>query len=234
MNQIHILVVDDNHINRLYLKTILTQWHHHVTAVDSGADALSACRQQEFDLILMDIRMQPMDGVTAAANIKKLSTYKQTPIIAVSAETFQYTDHSQFDGSLIKPINKDALQQLITEVSNQTNKKQKTLFDESKALSISHEDSKIVRRLRTLFIEELPSEIIAIEHLHQSASWLELDNQLHHLLGSTRVCAAVTLAEKIDNYRQHLAAGCFDQLDVYLTELTDAAQDILDYDAQSR
>ena len=128
MEQLYILVVDDNRINRLYLKTILTQWHHHVTEVSSGQDALSACHQQRYDLILMDIRMQPMDGVTAAAAIKQISAHHNTPIIAVSAEQLDCQSYPQFSASLIKPLNKSVLKSLIEQLTTGSNKQHSNLF----------------------------------------------------------------------------------------------------------
>ncbi|KAA3639867.1 MAG: response regulator, partial [Proteobacteria bacterium] len=134
MDQLHILVVDDNHINRLYLKTILTQWQHHVTEVDSGEGALSTCQQQPFDLILMDIRMQPMDGVTAAARIKQLSQHRETPIIAVSAEQIDCTSHPQFCQCIVKPLHKTALKNLIEQQASRNCQQQPaSLFDENMA-----------------------------------------------------------------------------------------------------
>lgn len=229
MEHLAILVVDDNHINRLYLKTILTQWHHHVTEADSGASALSVCRQQDFDLILMDIRMQPMDGITAAKNIKQLQNHNKTPIVAVSAEPLDCTPHPQFTRSLVKPLNKSVLKELIQNTPIKRPKKIKydNPFDEKQALAISHGDTEIVEKLRTLFIKELPQEMQKIEQLHSNKLWSELDKQLHYLQGSARVCAAAGMTEVLENYRRQLADERFDRSEVCLMKFKKAAARIL-------
>ena len=229
MEQLHILVVDDNRINRLYLKTILTQWQHHVTEVDSGLSALSACRQQPFDLILMDIRMQPMDGVTAAYKIKALKEHSLTPIVAVSAEQIACAGYPQFIRCLTKPLSKHELKQLIDDCldDHQTTESSDIPFDEEQALAISHQDADIVLKLRTLFVDELPKEMDKIEQLHQSGQWQELADRLHHLQGSARVCAAVYLCQCLQDYRQQLTKPDTTLLDGYLQKLKQAAAAIM-------
>jgi len=229
MDQLHILVVDDNRINRLYLKTILTQWQHHVTEVDSGLSALTACQQQKFDLILMDIRMQPMDGVTAAEKIKQLDQHSHTPIVAVSAEHIDCVPYPQFTQSLIKPITKHVLQELIDEYLTNSHDpvNHRSPFDENQALAISHHDSAIVQKLRSLFIDELPQEIKKIEQLHRAELWHDLEHQLHYLHGSARVCAAVTLCQCIKKYRQYLSDQSDSGLETCLVELKKTATEIL-------
>ncbi len=230
MENLTILVVDDNHINRLYFKTILTQWHHHVTAVDSGVKALSICQRQKFDLILMDIRMQPMDGITAAEKIKQLTHHNETPIVAVSAEQIDCIPHPQFTQSLVKPITKPVLKALINSCLTKVRKteQQHSHFNEKQALAISHQDAAIVQKLRALFIEKLPQEVEKIEHLHRAELWQDLDGQLHYLQGSAQVCAATIISRHIKNYRQHLANESFHELESCLMKLKEAAADILD------
>ncbi|MCW8869906.1 MAG: response regulator [Proteobacteria bacterium] len=235
MDQLHILVVDDNRINRLYLKTILTQWHHHVTEVNSGLSALSACQHQSFDLILMDIRMQPMDGVTAAEKIKELEQHNNTPIVAVSAEYIDCAPYPQFIQCLTKPLNNADLKALIDpyKTSSHHDKKHTSPFDEERALAISHHDKEIVNKLRALFINELAVEIKTIEHLHHSGLRQELDNQLHHLQGSARVCAAEDFCQHIKYYRQQLKTHAVNELDNCLKQLKQAASEILTSDTMA-
>ncbi len=229
MDQLRILVVDDNRINRLYLKTILTQWQHHVTEVNSGQSALNACQQQDFNLILMDIRMQPMDGVTAAEKIKQLEHHSETPIVAVSAEHIDCAPYPQFVQALVKPISKQRLRQLINEylTNSHVAENHSNPFDEDQALAISHHDREIVQKLRSLFVKKLPEEIKEIEQLHKAELWQDLENKLHYLQGSARVCAATTMCENLKQYRQHLSDKSFDDLDACLMNLKDIATEIL-------
>ena len=80
-----VLAVDDNAAN---LKLISAMLHELVTQVDTctnGLDAVNQAHVQAFDIILMDIQMPHMDGVTACEKIKQTELNASTPVIAVTA-----------------------------------------------------------------------------------------------------------------------------------------------------
>ena len=84
-----ILVVDDSQTTRDIEKSILELEDYQVwTAVD-GIDALEHLREQRFHLIVTDIAMPRMDGLTFIENMRKLDGYSQTPIIVVTSEADQ-------------------------------------------------------------------------------------------------------------------------------------------------
>jgi len=78
-----------------------------VTTAENGREAIDLCKKEDFDLILMDIRMPVINGVEATKEIKK---FKNITIIAFT--TFSATDiqkiydYSGFNGFLQKPVNK--------------------------------------------------------------------------------------------------------------------------------
>ncbi|HIG36243.1 MAG TPA: response regulator [Oceanospirillaceae bacterium] len=67
------LVVEDNQINLEITKLLLTNQGHRVTAVDNGAAAVAAVSRQDFDLVLMDVRMKNINGLVATRQIRALS-----------------------------------------------------------------------------------------------------------------------------------------------------------------
>lgn len=86
-NKLHILLVEDNLINRKLAVKMLETRGFTIKVASHGKDALSLLKDERFDLILMDVQMPVMDGLTATAEIRKLEMKTEThiPIIALTA-----------------------------------------------------------------------------------------------------------------------------------------------------
>jgi signal transduction histidine kinase/CheY-like chemotaxis protein len=85
---LRVLVAEDNPVNQLVLRTLLQQLGIEPTMVGDGKQAFAAWRDGDWDLILMDIQMPVMDGVTASQAIRNgeaASGRARTPIVAVTA-----------------------------------------------------------------------------------------------------------------------------------------------------
>ncbi len=82
----HILVVDDNATNRMVVEALCEMFDCSTELVVDGVEAVEAARAGRYDVILMDIKMPRMDGVTAAKEIRKLGAPAgRVPIIALTA-----------------------------------------------------------------------------------------------------------------------------------------------------
>jgi CheY-like chemotaxis protein len=82
----HVLVVDDNATNRMVAQALVEMFGCTCACACDGLEAVEAASQGRFDLILMDIKMPRMDGVTAARAIRALEgAVSQVPIIALTA-----------------------------------------------------------------------------------------------------------------------------------------------------
>lgn len=111
---LHVLVVDDNPTNRLVASTLLETFGCTTEVAENGALAVEAVSTRPFDLVLMDIKMPVMDGVTAAARIRALpGDMARVPIIALTANADPsdqkgYLD-AGMDGVVEKPIKAEVL-----------------------------------------------------------------------------------------------------------------------------
>ncbi|MFI4933482.1 MAG: response regulator [Caulobacterales bacterium] len=82
----HVLVVDDNATNRMVVEALCEMFDCSTESVVDGVEAVEAAKAGRFDVILMDIKMPRMDGVTATREIRKLSgSVGRVPIIALTA-----------------------------------------------------------------------------------------------------------------------------------------------------
>jgi len=115
-----VLIAEDNPINLKLLQTILMQAQYRVKAVENGQLAVDAYMKESFDIVLMDIDMPVMDGITATRLIKEIDhTYnrKRAPIIALTAHALSGDKErileQGLDAHLAKPIEKEALLQTM-------------------------------------------------------------------------------------------------------------------------
>ena len=84
------MLVDDDSINRLAARTLLEQNNHVVTEAENGEIALDKIKNQEFDVILMDVHMPVMGGVAATQIIRKdFKNYDHVPIIGLTASVME-------------------------------------------------------------------------------------------------------------------------------------------------
>ena len=120
---LRLLAAEDNATNQVVLSTVMQVFGFDLTLVDNGAQALATWREQEFDLILMDVQMPVMDGVqaTRAIRAEEAATGRsRTPIIALSANAFhhQITEYLDvgMDTHVAKPIDLSALQAALEAV----------------------------------------------------------------------------------------------------------------------
>jgi signal transduction histidine kinase/CheY-like chemotaxis protein len=83
---LRILVAEDNEINQMIVTDTLKTVGHHVDVVSNGVEALQAVAAHPFDLILMDLSMPEMDGLTATKRIRKMpGESSKLPIVALTA-----------------------------------------------------------------------------------------------------------------------------------------------------
>ena len=110
-SQLRILAAEDNPVNQLVLKTLLSQAGLELTVVGDGQQALDAWRGQEWDLILMDVQMPVMDGPTATSILRReeaANGRQRTPILALTANVMHHQLDAYriagMDGHVAKPI----------------------------------------------------------------------------------------------------------------------------------
>jgi CheY-like chemotaxis protein len=119
-----VLLAEDHPTNRRVVELILGAAGVDLTCVENGAEAVEAFRTGVFDLILMDMQMPVMDGLTAIAKIRALereASASPTPTYVLTAnampEHVSASLQAGADGHLSKPILADALLERVAEVA---------------------------------------------------------------------------------------------------------------------
>ena len=113
---LRVLAAEDNTVNQLVLKTLLDQFGVAPTIVDDGQAAVEAWRTGQWDIVLMDVQMPVMDGLSATAQIRRLEAETggpSTPIIALTANVMAHQVAEYLEAGMTrvvaKPIDASAL-----------------------------------------------------------------------------------------------------------------------------
>jgi CheY-like chemotaxis protein len=119
-----ILVVDDFDDTRLLLRTWLQKKGYQIVEAENGNQAVSQAESMRPDLIIMDVEMPELDGLSATRKIRALPHAKTLPIVAVSAYgADQFRKEALAAGCneyVSTPFEPDELEKLIRALLNQT------------------------------------------------------------------------------------------------------------------
>jgi len=108
-----VLLVEDNELNQEVAVSLLADTQMIIDVADNGAIALEKIAAKDYDLVLMDMQMPIMDGVTATREIRKQARLAKLPIIAMTANAMNIDRErclaAGMNDHLAKPIDPDAL-----------------------------------------------------------------------------------------------------------------------------
>jgi len=192
----HILLAEDNTINRKLAVSLITKNGCTITAVNDGAQAVEAYKTDKFDMILMDVQMPQMDGIEATQTIRKLESESGThiPIIAMTAHAMKGDKErcleAGMDDYISKPIKPDELYRIIN--NQHIEKEEPSLdlpdmtasIDMQKALEAVDGDRELMIELINMFLEELPDTMSNLESCVQNANAEDIERKSHTLKGA--------------------------------------------------
>jgi two-component system, sensor histidine kinase len=113
---VRILIVEDDEFSNLALMHLLES-EHEVFATREAESADLVLRNQQFDLILLDIGLPGMDGIALSEHVRHQTINRETPIVAVSGlegeEVVQRAQTSGFNAFIKKPYTVEALREVL-------------------------------------------------------------------------------------------------------------------------
>ncbi len=113
----NILVIEDDHLNLKLCRSILEMEGFNIIAAMAAEEGLKLAREHHPDLILMDIQLPGMDGLTATGIIKRDPDLKDIPVLALTAHAMDGDDHKAYaagcSGYITKPIEVQAFSETI-------------------------------------------------------------------------------------------------------------------------
>ncbi|AFL85880.1 CheY-like receiver domain-containing protein [Belliella baltica DSM 15883] len=225
-----VLIVDDNALNRRVFEHIIGQVYIFDIA-ENGKAAIEKLKSNQFDLVLMDIQMPVMDGISALEIIKR-DQIASCPIIAISAYADQndreYFLSTGFDDFISKPIKPKTF---LETISNQIEKKAALpLIKEQDEIVDLELDTKILLQLLKYnspeniklvydeFIEEAESLLSEIEPLIHTEKIKGIGDKLHIIKGNSGTLGAMKIFNSVKQFEKNIKNNIFDNtLKEYLT-----------------
>ncbi len=186
---IKLLLVEDNKMNRQLMKHLLHQWKIDFDIAVNGIEAVKLVRNHEYDLILMDIQMPEMDGYTATKKIRN-ELHSSIPIIAMTAHALAGEKEKclslGMNDYLSKPIDEKNLYKQITKyaIENKNRKQNFSVIDLSYLHSISNGDKKFEQEMISSFVNEIPGELNNLKNAVEKKDYSAIGSLAHGMKSS--------------------------------------------------
>lgn len=195
-----ILVVDDIEQNIDLLKLILKRYDHSVCTAINGEQALLKMEKEALDLVLMDIQMPVMDGLTAAIKRREFeleNKLPRLPILALTASVLPQdkmsAEQAGMDGFANKPIDIKQLMDEIKVVFNtlevkpleqSIETKQQLKIDLEKGVDLWGSKTSLFNEI-SRFLTQSHDDMAALNSLVEIQNWKALENMAHKYKGVT-------------------------------------------------
>jgi hypothetical protein len=218
-NNLRILLVEDNDINRLYAKSILKNWNSITDTAENGLVAIEKLKSNQYDVILMDVQMPVMDGYETTHTIRQMDKkISQIPIVALTANATKADIdkclNAGMNAFLPKPFTPDDLyQKLFYELKIKNSNQPLTNHNiESKEKSydlhylnqVSGGNQEFIQEMISTFIQSVPDILNKIEKETDDKNWLKVKALLHQikpsfvLLGANQIKEEIVSIENLD------------------------------------
>ncbi len=216
-DNISILLVEDNSLNRMVAQNSLQYYDCQVTEAENGVEAIAILKEKTFDVILMDIQMPEMGGIEATEIIRnelKLST----PIIALTANAFKTEidkcKKAGMDDYVTKPFDEDILIETIAKytvnkkVPNNINlsvnsSSMENNYNLTSLKNLSRGNNEFVDMMISIFVEQTTDVIAKISAAILQDDFMEVSRLIHKIkpsiesLGILSIVSEISLLEKI-------------------------------------
>ncbi len=213
-----VLLVDDNQVNLKLASELIRLWGHDVTEAEHGSRALEIYRKQRFDLIVLDIQMPDIDGVSLLQMMREHNPQDQTPVVALTANVLN--DEAErllglgFDYYLGKPIDEDKFRSLLdTEPRRSDSNSQRSADDKANAectldyarsLALSADNESLLRQIFEIIQRDIPDQQKQLDNALRQQDRDKLAALAHKLHGVTCYASLPRLRRRVLTFQQRL------------------------------
>ena len=232
-NKYNILLAEDNPVNQKVLTRFLTDAGYNVNAVANGIEAINSVQAIKYDLILMDIQMPEMDGLTATAKIREFSGNEANmPIIAITAHALigdkEKCMAAGMNDYLSKPVSYQTLISVLDKwlglgLDNaplpETKEKEAAIVDFEYFDSISLNDIEFQIDLASTYINDTIKRIDRLEEYSKTNEIPKAIAEAHTIKGASFSTGAQKMGEKALGLETAFKRNDIENIDVKITEI---------------
>ena len=241
-----VLVVDDNSVNRKVATEILKKHNCLVDNAINGVEAIEKVKNNDYGLVLMDIQMPIMDGVTATNKIKGLKLKNIPPIIAMTAYSMK-EDRGKYlsqgmDDYIAKPIRVETLLSKLREwISDVDLNKIENIVDNNQIESEEIVDSKVLSQLMKYggkngvnemwqdFEIETTDLISKIKEAIRVENYVELKSCIHTIKGSAGTLGINKVTQIATQFDEEIKIYNYSNIESYMDSLVSTFNEFLRY-----
>lgn len=189
----NVLIAEDNELNRFLAVSILKKWNANIHIAENGEEAVSALKNKEIDIVLMDIQMPIMDGIAASIAIRN-ELNSNVPIIALTANALESEKEKCWQAGMneyiTKPYNPQfLLEKIIFLIENNSgaehnNSEQISLENLSELMSGSREQ---MIRMTSIFLNQIESHFTELKFALNENNLNQIAEITHKLKSSFKL-----------------------------------------------
>ncbi len=239
------LIVDDIQQNIDLLSLLMKRQGHTIVTARDGKQALLRMRSEKVDLVLMDIQMPIMDGLTSAKERRKQESAESLPYLpiialtaSVLAEDKQAALDAGMDGFANKPVdiellNVEIAQALGVDLSCEIeepvtiNSNDSQVINERKGISLWGDKRTLFKEINA-FVEKHKSDLLSMWQTQKVSDWKVLQKKLHTLKGVSGNLALVQLSELLSEAEHFATTNTEQELRLLLQKIEQAFVAITD------
>jgi signal transduction histidine kinase/CheY-like chemotaxis protein/HPt (histidine-containing phosphotransfer) domain-containing protein len=229
------LIVDDNRLNRIALESILNKQGIRTKTAESGPKAIEIMKNEDFDIVLMDIQMPEMDGIETIRRIRNLGKkYQDIPMVAITANAF-FKDYdlmktTRINDVIFKPINMNHLNLILRKYIRTGTSihipDELGVFDEKDFKQRFEGSDDIAAEVIETFIETYTSDLQNIKTAILKRLSEEIISTCHYFKGSCAYLSGKRSVWMLDymmdaakNHKLEFMNLCFDMLESEVNEM---------------
>jgi PAS domain S-box-containing protein len=236
-NSLHILLVEDNHVNQILAIRLLEKLGHQVTLAHHGLEAVSQWQIGKFDAILMDVDMPLMNGYEATQKIREAELERggHIPIIAMTAHAMAGTQEeclrNHMDAYLSKPIDTKTLSRqlnFVEKMSVSTSEQsintasELLIMDVDQAMKLFGHSPELFNEIATQFIQDVRLCLQQMKDNLAQDNYSKVLQNAHSIKGMTLIFSAQKTMQALKSVEESIGQqDCVTHVQVLENEIHD-------------